>query len=372
MNKANLIRLLLTVSFLVMLAFPLSAQEKADSVLMFRFLSGRDMFFSPGMNNGAELARLFDCVDRYKDRILGHEIMLHVDGYCSSKGSEAGNRAIARIRSNRVKSELITRKGLKEDCFVTRNHVENGDFVTVRIFISKADLRPEPQEPDNGPQALRPEEPLPATVSKDADDNAAAVAPAEADDLSAQQPAVEGTPANRSAVKSDSKFVLKTNLLGYAALMPNVEAEWKFADRWSAALEVQGAWYARNSSPRRVYRLATVTPELRYWAIDHSRWHGMYVGLFGGAGLYDLSNSRKGHEGEGAMAGVSVGYMWPIGKRLSLDAGLGVGYLYARDKVYAPLDGHYLYQFTKDINYVGPLRLKLSLVWRFQREKTDR
>lgn len=169
-----------------------------------------------------------------------------------------------------------------------------------------------------------------------------------------------------SAVKRDriEHIALKTNLLFYAILMPNIEIEWMFADRWSAALEFQGAWYAKNE-PHKVYRLSTLTPEVRYWVINRSRWHGMYTGIFAGGGLYDLCNGKKeGHEGEGIMVGVSAGYMWPISKHFSLDAGLGIGYLRARDKQYQPLDGHFLYQLTKNINYFGPLRLKLSLVWR--------
>lgn len=52
---------------MLMAAFPLSAQEKADSVFMFRFLPGKDMFFAPALNNGEELARLLDCVERYRE-----------------------------------------------------------------------------------------------------------------------------------------------------------------------------------------------------------------------------------------------------------------------------------------------------------------
>ena len=355
MNKPTLIRLLMAVSLFVMLAFPISAQEKADSVLTFRFLSGKDGFFAPGMNNGAELTRLFDCVDRFKDKITGHEIMLHVDGYCSSRESEAKNRAIAKIRSNRVKSELITRKGLTEDCFVTRNHTEQGDFVTVRLVVPKRDI--------DSLAVTCPEESAPDLIdsipTETVEVNPVSEAPEE--QVVETQPSESIVPVT---VK-DSDFALKTNLLGYAVLMPNLEAEWKFADRWSVALEAQGAWWSK-SSPRRVYRLSTVIPEVRYWAIDRSKWHGMYVGLFGGVGLYDLDGmfGRKGHEGEGVMAGLSVGYMWPISKHLSLDAGVGVGYMRIRDKEYLPAGGHFLYQLTKDINYVGPLRLKLSLVWR--------
>lgn len=310
MNKTNPIRQL-TVVLLFMLALPLSAQEDADSVFAFRFLARKDMFFSPGMNNENELARLFDCVDRHKKIIKDRQIPLHVDGYCASKNSDAENLAI------------------------TRNHPGQDEFVTGSFIIPEKDAALSTQQAAD----IEPQPAVPA------------------------QSAVADTPARTLAETSDSRFALKTNLLGYLVLMPNVEAEWKFANRWSAALEYQCAWWSK-SSPRKVYRLATVTPELRYWAISRSRWHGLYVGLFGGYGLYDLSNKKKGHEGEGFMAGVSAGYMWPITKHLSLDAGIGVGYMHARDKEYIPRDGHFLYQLTKNINYVGPLRAKLSLVWR--------
>lgn len=362
MNKTNHISLLLVALLLGMLALPLSAQEKADSVFSFRFFSGRDGFFAPGMNNGAELTRLFDCVDRYRDVITDRKIPLHVDGYCNSKGSEAANLAVARTRSNRVKSELITRKGLTEDCFLTHNHAEQGDFVTVQFVIPKEEVRATPQ-----PVAPVEKEVTPAPVATP-DEVEAAPAADTADSYEDNSYSSDNStpPALPAATAGPDRLVLKTNLLYYAALMPNVEIEWMFADRWSAAFEIQGAWYGKHW-PHKAYRVSTALPELRYWAIDRSRWHGMYVGVFAGAGLYDLSDRKKGHRGEGAMAGLSVGYMWPISNRLSLDAGIGAGYLYARDKVYAPIDGHFLYQYTKDINYFGPLRLKLSLVWRFQK-----
>lgn len=165
-------------------------------------------------------------------------------------------------------------------------------------------------------------------------------------------------------------LAVKTNLLAYGVLMPNLEIEWKHFDRWSVAFEAQGAWWSRQN-PRKVYRIATWIPEVRYWPISRSKWHGMYVGAFVGYGIYDLDNSKKGHEGEGYMGGVSLGYMWPISKHFSLEAGLGVGYMRLQDKTYVPLEGHYLYQMTKNINYFGPLRAKLSLVWRFRVKKPN-
>ena len=64
------------------------------------------------------------------------------------------------------------------------------------------------------------------------------------------------------------------------------------------------------------------------------------------------------------MVGVSYGYMFPIGRRLSLEAGIGLGYMHSKYEEYLPIDGHYVYQQTNRMNYFGPLKLKIALVWR--------
>ena len=46
---------------------------------------------------------------------------------------------MAAIRSNRVKSELIVRGGIKEECFITKphakSHAADGDLVIVRLTV---------------------------------------------------------------------------------------------------------------------------------------------------------------------------------------------------------------------------------------------
>ena len=129
----------LKISFVVALLFlaicPLVAQEKADTTYTFRFVPQKDMFYVPLDGNDRELARLLECVRRNKDSILSGSLPLYVDGYCNSLDSEKENLRIAAIRSNRVKSELIVRGGITEECFVTRNHASDGDFVIVRLTV---------------------------------------------------------------------------------------------------------------------------------------------------------------------------------------------------------------------------------------------
>ncbi len=159
------------------------------------------------------------------------------------------------------------------------------------------------------------------------------------------------------------RFALKTNLLYDAVLMPNLELEWLINRNWSVSIEGGAAWW--NRSYTKTYRLAYGSPEVRYHIKPRAEWHGLYIGAFAAGGAYDLCGKGHGYRGPMAMAGLSVGYMWPISRCLSLEAGIGAGYLYSRTKHYTPLDGHKVYQRTSDFHYFGPLKIKLSLAWRF-------
>lgn len=160
------------------------------------------------------------------------------------------------------------------------------------------------------------------------------------------------------------RFALKTNLLYYAALMPNLELQWRINKLYTLSIEGNIAWWDKASG-HKYYQLAMISPEVRRWIRPRGEWHGMYVGVFGGGSWYDLENGYKGYRGEAGMAGLSFGYMWSIGRAISLEAGLGVGYMYTQYKEYIPYDGHYLYQRTKDMNYFGPLKVKFVFSWRF-------
>lgn len=161
----------------------------------------------------------------------------------------------------------------------------------------------------------------------------------------------------------DPRFAIKSNLLLDAILMPNLELEWLITDNWSVAVEGDVAWWKPRFN--RVYRLAIISPEVRYHIRPREPWRGMYIGIFGGGGLYQLENGGNGYRGQGGMGGVSFGYMWPIGKHLLLEAGVGIGYLHAHYKVYENRDGHKVYLRTKSLDSFAPLKLKFSIAWRF-------
>lgn len=163
------------------------------------------------------------------------------------------------------------------------------------------------------------------------------------------------------------RLALKTNLLADAVLMPSLEAEYLIDEHWSVAAHGAVAWWSKDAA-HKFYQIATVYPEARWWFRTREAWHGHYLGLFAGGTWYDLENGGRGYQGEGGFVGVSYGYMFPIAERLSLEAGIGLGYLYTKYREYLPVPymggTHYVYQQTSQMNYFGPLKVKLALVWR--------
>lgn len=175
-------------------------------------------------------------------------------------------------------------------------------------------------------------------------------------------PAAETLPSSHTPWH---RLAIKTNLLYDAILMPSLEVEYRFNDRWTVNAEGDVAWW-HNDPKHKYYQVMILSGEGRYWfkLYNNRPWHGFYVGAFGGGGKYDLENGNRGYKGTGYMAGISAGFMFPVSRNISFEAGLGVGYLTTKYEEYLPFEGHYVYQQTSRTGYFGPLKLKFTLVWR--------
>ena len=136
-------RILLLLLYVFLLSAPALGQEggvcparRCDSLHTFRFVQGRDVLYADYRGNDHELKRLFAAVTAFRSSIVDGKMRIHVDGYCTSGSSVRDNLRLGYVRSSRVKSELITRKGMKEAWFVTHNHAvpcpdEERDVVVV-------------------------------------------------------------------------------------------------------------------------------------------------------------------------------------------------------------------------------------------------
>ena len=212
--------------WLMTVTFPVIAQQKTDTTYTFRFVPQKDMFYVPWNGNDTELARLLECIENNKATILDGKLPLLVDGYCNSLGGEAENLATAKIRANRVKSELITRAKIKEENFITHNHATGGDFVIVRLTVPAKETAAMDAEARRRAEAERLETETRAEQERRAEEQrkaeearlAAEKAEAEKDAL---QNALAGTLSDIK-ITNDYHLFLRANLLRWATLTPDL------------------------------------------------------------------------------------------------------------------------------------------------------
>ena len=360
--------------WLMTLTFPVIAQQKADTTYTFRFVPQKDMFYVPWNGNDTELARLLECIGNNKATILDGKLPLLVDGYCNSLGSEAENLATAKIRANRVKSELITRAKIKEENFITHNHATGGDFVIVRLTVpvketaaTDAEARRK-AETERLEAEKRAEQERLAEEQRKAEEARLAAEPtvagrrerqkAEAE-KAALQNALAGTLSDIK-ITNDYHLFLRANLLRWATLTPDLGLEWRICPSWGIA--VNGSWTSWTWSDKdRRYALWEVAPEIRYYMGEKKAW---YLGAMFKAGQFNYKLSETGKQGDLMGGGITAGYQLRLNKALALDFNLGLGYLNADFEKYEVIDGVRVRRGNETKDWWGPINAGVTLVWK--------
>ena len=351
-------------SWLASAAFPAFAQQKTDTVYTFRFVPQKDMFYVPWNGNDTELARLLECIENNKTTILDGKLPLLVDGYCNSLGSEAEDLATAKIRANRVKSELITRAEIKEENFITRNHATGGDFVTVRLTVpvketaaTDAEARRK-AETERLEAEKRAEQERLAEEQRKAEEARLAAEKAEAE-KTAQQNTLADT-LSETKITTDYHLSLRANLLRWATLTPDLGLEWRICPSWGIA--VNGSWTSWTWSDKdRRYALWEVAPEVRYYMGEKKAW---YLGAMFKAGQFNYKLSETGKQGDLMGGGITAGYQLRLNKALDLDFNLGLGYLNADFEKYEVIDGVRVRRGNETKDWCGPINAGVTLVWK--------
>ena len=355
----------ITTALLTLLLLPAMAQQKADTTYTFRFVPQKDMFYVPWNGNDMELARLLECIESNKTDILDGKLPLYVDGYCNSLNGEKENLAIAKIRSNRVKSELIIRAEIKEENFITRNHATEGDFVTVRLTMPVKETAATDAEAEARRKAeaerleaeKRAEQERLAEEQRKAEEARLAAEKAEAE-KAAQQNTLADMPSE-TKITNDYHLSLRANLLRWATLTPDLGLEWRICPSWGIA--VNGSWtsWSWNDKQRR-YALWEVAPEVRYYMGKARRG---YLGVMFKTGAFNYKFSETGKQGDLLGGGLTGGYILPLGKRLSFDFSLGLGYLNADYEKYAVIDGVRVRCSNETKEWWGPVHAGITLKW---------
>ena len=352
--------------WLMTVTFPVIAQQKADTTYTFRFVPQKDMFYVPWNGNDTELARLLECIENNKATILDGKLPLLVDGYCNSLGSEAEDLATAKIRANRVKSELIIRAEIKEENFITRNHATGGDFVTVRLTVpvketaatdAEAEARRKAEAEGLAAEKRAEQERL-AEEQRKAEEARLAAEKVKAE-KAAQQNKLTDMPLE-TKTPTDYHFSLRANLLRWATLTPDLGVEWRICPSWGIA--VNGSWTSWTWSDKdHRYALWEVVPEVRYYMGEKKAW---YLGAMFKAGQFNYKLSETGKQGDLMGGGITAGYQLRLNKALALDFNLGLGYLNADFEKYEVIDGVRVRRGNEAKDWYGPINAGVTLVWK--------
>ena len=352
--------------WLMTVTFPVIAQQKTDTTYTFRFVPQKDMFYVPWNGNDTELARLLECIENSKATIFDGKLPLLVDGYCNSLGGEAENLATAKIRANRVKSELIIRAKIKEENFITHNHATGGDFVIVRLTVlvketavtdAEAEARRK-AEAERLAAEKRAEQERLAEEQRKAEEARLAAEKAEAE-KAAQQNTLADTPSE-TKITTDYHLSLRANLLRWATLTPDLGVEWRICPSWGIA--VNGSWTSWTWSDKdHRYALWEVAPEVRYYMGEKKAW---YLGAMFKAGQFNYKFSETGKQGDLMGGCITAGYQLRLNKALALDFNLGLGYLNADFEKYEVIDGVRVRRGNETKDWWGPINAGVTLVWK--------
>ena len=159
----------------------------------------------------------------------------------------------------------------------------------------------------------------------------------------------------------------KTNMLYLLGAVPNVGLEFALGKGWSIAGNWEYAWW-KNDNKTTYWRVYGGDLAVRKWwgkANKENPLSGHHAGVYGQIITYDFILEDKGWLADkwSYSVGVEYGYSLPIARRLNIDFNVGVGYHTGEFKEYIPIDGHYVWQTTKQRFFIGPTKLEAALVW---------
>ena len=340
-----------------------TAFAQPAQTVTFRFVAGQDMFYIPWGGNDAELNRLYSLVDEYRAEITSGRMPVYVDGYSASMRDGKRNLDLAFIRANRVKSELITHKGLVEDNFITKNYTTaytdaDGtvykDMVVVTLRIPAREEQPDTARLE---RERREREAAEQAARERAEREAAEQA--ERDRIAAQQAA--------PAMRPSFCFDIRTNLLYDAFLLPTLGVEWRASRSVGVKLDIGGSYW--GSEHGKVQKMWLVSPEVRWYLTPQKRFYVGAAGNIGEANIYKgmlggLFSKDTGYQGSFWNAGLAVGYKLRLNRSLSLDFNLGLGYSRFEYDTFRVVDRVRLYR-NKDLTKElwGPTQAGINLIW---------
>lgn len=168
---------------------------------------------------------------------------------------------------------------------------------------------------------------------------------------------------------------LRSNMLYDLLALPNIGAEFYVGKNFSVIANWMYGWWSNNSR-HRYWRAYGGDIGGRWWfgkASHRKPLTGHHIGLYAGIITYDFEFGGTGYMGGlphhtlwdrcNYIAGIEYGYSLPIAARLNIDFTVGIGYIGGKVIKYKPQNGEYMWQSTHQLNWFGPTKAEISLVW---------
>ncbi len=122
------------------------------------------------------------------------------------------------------------------------------------------------------------------------------------------------------------RVALKTNVIDWATLSPNMALEVRLDRRWTLDLSATGHPFSNIAGVKLTH--FRFQPELRYWFNRPMARHFMGFNLLGG--FYNMKFNDTYYDGDIWALGVSYGYALVLSKHWNMEATIGFGYGHLR------------------------------------------
>ena len=310
---------------------------------------------------------------------------LYVNGYSGECENDSRNQRTAFHRCINLKGYLINYYGLRERDFKTvntpHNHPDLGDIVV----ISYSSLPPLKQMEEDVSKSLpaekeqKTEEITPVVVEKETEP----VREEQEIKEEIQQVEQQVTPVQQevksepeqtdkpmqtdesvSAPQTSSRYVaVKTNLAAWAGTIMNLAADVQVSEHFSVELPV--LWCPWHVSSKHAVKTFTIQPEGRYWLARPGKGH--FFGVHAHIGWFNVKWNRDRYQDTSRPllgAGISYGYLLPLGEHWAGEFTLGAGYANMKYDTYYNI-GNGARIDTRTKNYWGITRVGVSVVYRF-------
>lgn len=159
-------------------------------------------------------------------------------------------------------------------------------------------------------------------------------------------------------------FLVSTNLVYDALLIPNIGMEFGITPRWSAGAAWMYGWQKRHA-PRGVYAYGGDI-HLRYLIPrGHRTLTGLHMGIYGQMLRYNIRRSGRGYVSDRWSwgAGLEFGYTLAASARLRFDFSLSAGFLTGICREYVRQDRCDVWQTTRRRRWFGPTGAGISVGW---------